>query len=106
MAILSRAPHPNRPDTVVSLIDVGAGPTCLTNAPCDTLRAAIAQHGGYFDWTVDHTGWVVTLHLPEEEVFSGSTLEDGLLSCLAWLVAAERRGLLFRGGNPPRNTLL
>jgi hypothetical protein len=104
MATLSRAPHPNRPDTVVTLpdtvvtlIDVGAGLTCLTNTPCDTLRAAIAQHGGYCVWTVDHTGWVVTLHLPEEEVFSGSTLEDGLLSCLAWLVAAERRGLLARG---------
>jgi hypothetical protein len=58
------------------------------------LRAAITQQGGYCDWTVDHTGWVVTLHLPEEQVFFGSTLKDGLLSCLAWLVAAERQDAL------------
>ena len=55
----------------------------------ETLRAVIAQQGGWIDWSVDHTGWVVTLHLPEEQVFSGSTLEDGLLSCLAWLVAEK-----------------
>ena len=55
----------------------------------EALRAAIARHGGAIDWTVDHTGWVVTLYLPEEQVFSGSTLEDGLLSCLVWLVASE-----------------
>jgi hypothetical protein len=55
----------------------------------ETLRAAIARHGGAIDWTVDSTGWVVTLYLPEERVFSGVTLEDGLLACLAWLVASE-----------------
>jgi hypothetical protein len=58
------------------------------------LRAAIAGHGGAIDWTVDHTGWVVTLYLPEERGFSGGTLEDGLLTCLAWLIAAESPGAL------------
>jgi hypothetical protein len=28
--------------------------------------------------TVDHAGWVVTLHYPEEQDFSGKTLEEGL----------------------------
>jgi hypothetical protein len=51
----------------------------------DLLRAAIAQYGGYCDWSVDHTGWVVTLYLPEERTFSGRTLEDGLIQCLSWL---------------------
>ena len=60
----------------------------------EALRAAIARQGGTIDWTVDHTGWVVTLYLPEERAFSGSTLEDGLLACLAWWVAAERREAL------------
>ena len=60
----------------------------------DALRAAIAQHGGVIDWTVDHTGWVVTLYLPVEGMFSGSTLEDGLRACLAWLVASERHDAL------------
>src|SRR5918994_1631310 len=90
MATLSRVPHPNHPDPVATRTDVGADPKCVPGAPCDMLRVAIAQHGGYCDWTVDHTGWVVTLHLPEEQVFFGSTLEDGLLSCLSWL--SPRRG--------------
>jgi hypothetical protein len=51
----------------------------------DLLRAAIARYGGYCDWSVDHTGWVVTLYLPEERTFSGRTLEDGLIQCLTWL---------------------
>ena len=94
MATLSRAPHPDLPGIVVSLTEVGADPKCVPGAPCDMLRAAITQQGGYCDWTVDHTGWVVTLHLPEEQVFFGSTLKDGLLSCLAWLVAVERQDAL------------
>ena len=97
MATLSRAPHPDLPDTVVALTEAGADPACVPSAPCDMLRDAIAQHGGYCDWTVDHTGWVVTHHLPDEQVFSGGTLEDGLLSCLAWLVASSPRGMLTRG---------
>ena len=54
----------------------------------DVLRAAIAQHGGVIDWTVDHTGWVVTLHLPVEGIFSGATLEEALTACLSWLVSS------------------
>jgi hypothetical protein len=50
----------------------------------DLLRAAIAWYGGYCDWSVDHTGWVITLYLPEERTFSGRTLEDGLIQCLTW----------------------
>jgi hypothetical protein len=97
MATPSRDQYPGHPDTVATLAELGADSTSVPNAPCDMLRTAIAQRGGHCDWTVDHTGWVVTLHLPEEQVFSGSTLEDGLLSCLAWLVASPRRGMLSRG---------
>jgi len=57
----------------------------------EKLRTAIAQHGGWIDWSVDHTGWVVTLYLPEEQTFIGPTLEDGLTACLTWLVALASR---------------
>ncbi|MGH2615956.1 MAG: hypothetical protein ACRDJC_12000 [Thermomicrobiales bacterium] len=52
---------------------------------CDHLRAAIARRGGYCDWSVDHTGWVVTLYLPQERTFAGGTLEAALAACLEWL---------------------
>ena len=93
MATLSRAPR-SVPDLTAAISQAGVDPPPVPGAPCDMLRAAIVQRGGYCDWTVDHTGWVVTLHLPEEQVFFGSTLKDGLLSCLAWLVAAERQDAL------------
>ena len=100
MAALSRTAPPDLLDTVVALADVGSDRTRVPGGLCDMLRAAIAERGGYFDWTVDYTGWVVTLHLPEEQVFSGSTLEDGLLSCLKWLIASPGRGLQTRGRDP------
>ena len=104
MATLSRAAHPDLPDSAATLTEVGSDRRRVPGGPCDMLRADIAQHGGFCDWTIDHTGWVVTLHLPEEQVFSGSTLEDGLLSCLAWLGAAPRRRVLSRGCTSPRIT--
>jgi hypothetical protein len=42
---------------------------------------------GYCSWTVDHAGWVVTLHSPEEQTLSGKTLEAALAWCLVWLMA-------------------
>ena len=41
--------------------------------------------------TVDHAGWVVTLHYPEEQNFSGKMLEEALAWCLVWLMAPELR---------------
>ncbi len=42
-------------------------------------------------WTVGHASWVVTLHSPKEEIFSGKTLEEALAWCLGWLMAPELR---------------
>ena len=39
--------------------------------------------------TVDHAGWVVTLHSPEEQDFYGRTLEEAIAWCLVWLMAPE-----------------
>ena len=68
--------------------EVGLDSLVGTSTRHDVLRAAIAQRGGVIDWTVDHTGWVVTLYLPVEGIFSGATLEDGLTACLSWLVSS------------------
>jgi predicted RNase H-like HicB family nuclease len=37
--------------------------------------------------TVDHGNWVVTPHSPEEQDFTGKTLEEALAWCLVWLMA-------------------
>jgi hypothetical protein len=68
-------------------LDVTAEPGALR----EKLRTAIAEQGGWIDWSVDHTGWVVTLYLPQEQTFAGPTLEDGLTACLTWLVALACR---------------
>lgn len=93
MAALTRASRSSSrassSDLALAISQAGIDRTLAHGGVCETLRAAIARHGGIIDWTVDHTGWVVTLYLPEERVFCGGTLEDGLLACLAWLVASE-----------------
>ena len=38
----------------------------------------IATRGGYCWWDVDHAGWAVTLHSPDEQDFSGKKLEEAL----------------------------
>ena len=91
MATLAQVPRFVSPDLTDTLKQAGVTLTILPDAPRELLRAAIALRGGYCDWTVGHTAWVVTLYLPEERTFSGGTLEDGLAACLAWLVAPERR---------------
>lgn len=55
----------------------------------DAIRAAIADRQGYLSWDVDHAGWVVMLHHPEEQTFYGRTLEEALAWCLVWLMAPE-----------------
>ena len=63
-ALRTVSPHYDRCRSEADL-DPLVGP----RARRDALRAAIAQHGGVIDWTVDHTGWVVTLYLPVEGMF-------------------------------------
>jgi hypothetical protein len=66
------------------------GPITKSSRSRDLLRAMIAQHGGVIDWTIDSAGWVVTLYLPEERTFCAGTLEDGLTTCLTWLLMSDR----------------
>jgi hypothetical protein len=67
----------------------GVDPTLDGRALQDALHAAIATRRGYCSWDVDHAGWVVTLHSPEEQPFYGKTLEEALAWCLVWLMVPE-----------------
>ena len=67
----------------------GGDPTLEGRDLQDALRVAIAERRGSCSWDVDHAGWVVTLHTPDEQDFSGRTLEEGLAWCLVWLMFPE-----------------
>ena len=90
MATLPYDPRSVSPDLADRLNQAGIDLASGSGARRDRLHAAIARYEGYCDWSVDYTGWVVTLHFPEERTFSGGTLEDGLMGCLTWL--ARRSG--------------
>jgi hypothetical protein len=77
--ILARYDPAGAPGTVAY---AGGDPTLEGRALQDALRSAIATRRGYCSWTVDHAGWVVTLHSPDEQDFCGRTLEEALAWCL------------------------
>ena len=76
-------------DLACAIAQAGVDPTMEGRALQDALQRAIAAHRGYCSWTVDHAGWVVTLHSPEEHDFYDRTLEEALAWCLVWLMAPE-----------------
>jgi hypothetical protein len=55
------------------------------------LHRAIALHRYSCTWTKVHAGWVVSLPFPESRRFFGTTLEEALAWCLAWVRAQETR---------------
>jgi hypothetical protein len=77
------------PDLAGTVAYAGVDPPLEGRALQDALRAAIATRGGYCWWDVDHAGWVVMLHSPEEQHFYGKTLEEALAWCLVSLMAPE-----------------
>jgi hypothetical protein len=77
------------PDLAGAVAQAGVNPTLEGRALQDALRRAIATRRGSCSWTIDHTGWVVTLHSPEEQDFYGKTLEEALAWCLVWLMFPE-----------------
>ena len=58
------------------------------NSRRDALRAAVARLGGFCEWGVDPSGWVVTLYLPHERTFAAPTLEAALAACVDWPLSA------------------
>jgi hypothetical protein len=75
---VSRVERPILPrDFAGAIAHAGVDPTLEGRALQDALRAAIAVRGGYCWWDFDNACWVVTLHSPEEQEFSGKTLKSG-----------------------------
>jgi hypothetical protein len=76
----------SQPRTIPEVLrHAGIDPTLPPAVVREWLRTAIAARGGECWWSLDQTGWVVTLVLPEEQVFADTTLEAALAACLAWL---------------------
>jgi hypothetical protein len=76
-------------DLAGAVAQAGVDPTLERRALQDALRCPIATRRGYCSWDVDHAGWVVTLHSPDEQDFHGRTLEEALAWCLIWLMEPE-----------------
>ena len=76
-------------DLAGAIAKAGVDPTLEGRELQDALLSAIADRRGYLSWDVDHAGWVVALHHPEEQTFYGRTLEESLAWCLVWLMAPE-----------------
>lgn len=76
-------------DLAGTIAKAGVDPTLEGRALQDALLWAIADRRGYLSWDVDHVGWLVFLHHPEQKTFHGRTLEEALAWCLAWLMAPE-----------------
>jgi hypothetical protein len=57
----------------------------------EALHRAIAMHRYSCSWTKVPAGWVVSLPFPEPRRFFGTTLEEALAWCLAWVRARETR---------------
>ena len=73
----------------MAVAQAGLDPTLEGRDLQDPLRRANASRRGACFWDVDHAGWVVTLHSPEEDDFYGRTFEEGLAWCLVWLMFPE-----------------
>jgi hypothetical protein len=57
----------------------------------EALHRAIAMHRYSCTWTKVPAGWVVSISFPEPRRFFGTTLEEALAWCLAWVRARETR---------------
>jgi hypothetical protein len=74
-------------------------------APAGDLRAVLIRagidplHRRSCTWTEVHAGWVVTLRFPERRRFFGTTLEEALTWCLAWVMGEKVRLLHPRDRN-------
>ena len=55
----------------------------------EALQRAIAMHRYSCTWTKVPAGWLVSLSFPEPRRFFGTTLEEALAWCLAWVRAKE-----------------
>jgi hypothetical protein len=73
------------PDLAGAVAQTGVDPTLESRARCPSPSDRHPPR--ILSWDVDHAGWVVTLHCPEEQDSSGKTLEEVLAWRLMWLMA-------------------
>lgn len=76
-------------DVTATLARIGISPDLDGRPLQDAILAAIGERRGYVTWDVDHMGWRVDLHSPEQQDFHGRTLELALAWCLIWLLFDE-----------------
>ena len=57
----------------------------------EALYRAIVMYRYSCTWTQVQAGWVVSISFPEPRRFFGTTLEEALAWCLAWVRARETR---------------
>jgi hypothetical protein len=57
----------------------------------EALYRAIVMYRYSCTWTQVPAGWVVSISFPEPRRFFGTTLEEALAWCLAWVRARETR---------------
>jgi hypothetical protein len=81
------------------LIRAGIDPLLEGEALQEAVHRAIALHRRSCTWTEVHAGWVVTLRFPERRRFFGTTLEEALTWCLAWVMGEKVRLLHPRDRN-------
>ena len=71
------------------LIQAGIDPRREAADLQEALQRAIAMHRYSCTWTQVPAGWVVAISFPEPRRFFGTTLEEALAWCLAWVRARE-----------------
>ena len=57
----------------------------------EALYRAIVMYRYSCTWTKVQAGWVVSISFPEPRRFFGTTLEEALAWCLAWVRTRETR---------------
>jgi hypothetical protein len=73
------------------MTDAGMNPRHEPAELQEALQRAIAMHRYSCTWTQVPAGWVVAISFPEPRRFFGTTLEEALAWCLAWVQARETR---------------
>ena len=73
------------------MIDAGIDPRHEPEDLQEALHRAIVMYRYSCTWTQVPAGWVVAISFPEPRRFFGTTLEEALAWCLAWIRARETR---------------
>ena len=87
------APARRAPKDALESVLIGAGidSQLVGEELQEAVHRAIALRRYSCTWSWVPAGWVVTLTFPEVRRFFGTTLEEALTWCLAWIMTAKHR---------------